>query len=133
MIASGIYINEERRKTYDGARYMTSATVIVTEAGDTSITGPRSLSGKTLALEAGMYHREECVDPLNKELVAKGLPPVVAQDYPAQQGAYQQIMIGRVVLQVRRMVLRDDGVLSRHRLGLYGHPIRNRAAPSLIP
>lgn len=95
MIVSGIYVNEERRKTYDGVRYMKSATVLVTKADNTEIAAPAALSGRTVALEAGTYYREERLDPLNKELAATGKPAVVIQNYPAQQGAYQQVLVGR--------------------------------------
>ncbi|HEV2503534.1 MAG TPA: transporter substrate-binding domain-containing protein [Mesorhizobium sp.] len=95
MIVSGIYVNEERRKTYDGVRYMKSATVLVTKADNSEITAPAMLSGRTVALEAGTYYREERLDPLNKELTAAGKPAVVIQNYPAQQGAYQQVLVGR--------------------------------------
>lgn len=95
LIISGIYINDERRATYDGIRYMRSATVIVTRADDKSISEPVDLSGKTIALEAGSYYGEERVDPLNAELAASGKPAVEVERYPAQQGAYQQLLIGR--------------------------------------
>lgn len=95
LIVSGIYINDERRKTYDGARYMKSATVIVTKADNAEITGPDALSGKTIALEAGTYYKEERIDPLNKQFAADGKAPIAVQDYPAQQAAYQQVLVGR--------------------------------------
>ncbi|MBB6470101.1 polar amino acid transport system substrate-binding protein [Aminobacter lissarensis] len=95
LIVSGIYINDKRRETYDGAPYMKSATVIVTKADNAAIKAPEDLSGKTIALEAGTYYREERVDPLNKDLMAKGVPPLTAQDYPSQQAAYQQVIVGR--------------------------------------
>lgn len=95
VIVSGIYINDERRKTYDGARYMKSATVMVTKADNTELTGPEMLSGKTLALEAGAYYKEDRVNPLNKDFEAAGKALIIVQDYPAQQAAYQQVMVGR--------------------------------------
>lgn len=95
MIVSGIYINDERRKTYDGVRYMKSATVLVTKADNHEISAPAALSGRTVALEAGTYYREERLDPLNKEFAAAGKPEVNIQNYPAQQGAYQQVLVGR--------------------------------------
>lgn len=95
LIVSGIYINDERRKAYDGVRYMKSATVIVAKAGNTDVSAPESLSGKTIALEAGTYYQEERVDPLNAALSAAGRPTVTIQTYPAQQAAYQQVLIGR--------------------------------------
>lgn len=96
LIISGIYINDERRASYDGIRYMRSATVIVTRADDDSITEPADLSGKMLALEAGSYYEEERVEPLNARLAEAGEPEVEVTFYPAQQGAYQQLLIGRV-------------------------------------
>lgn len=96
LIVSGIYINDERRKTYDGARYTKSATVLVTKADDTEITEPEALSGKTVALEAGTYYKADRIDPLNEQLKAAGKAEVAVQDYPAQQAAYQQLMVGRV-------------------------------------
>lgn len=108
MIISGIYINDERRKTYDGARYMKSATVLVTKADNTEISNPDTLSGKTVALEAGTYYREERIDPLNKELAAAGKALLIAQNYPTQQGAYQQVLVGRV-----------DGTLTEEAEGAY--------------
>lgn len=95
LIVSGIYVNDERRKAYDAARYMKSATVLVTKADNTEISGPESLSGKTVALESGTYYKEERIEPLNKQLKAASKAEVTVQDYPAQQAAYQQIMVGR--------------------------------------
>ncbi|WP_161784980.1 transporter substrate-binding domain-containing protein [Hoeflea sp. BAL378] len=95
LIISGIYINEERRQTYDGARYMKSATVLVTKAGNQDISDPQSLSGKTVALESGTYYVEERIDPLNAEFKTAGKPAVTVQDYPTQQAAYQQVLVGR--------------------------------------
>jgi len=95
LIVSGIYINDERRKTYDGARYMKSATVLVAKADNAEVTTPESLSGKTVALESGTYYKEERIDPLNKDLKAAGKAEVTVQDYPAPQAAYQQVMVGR--------------------------------------
>lgn len=95
LIASGIYINDERRKAYDGARYMKSATVIVTQADNTEIAGPDTLSGKMIALESGTYYREERIDPLNSEFATAGKAAIAVQDYPTQQAAYQQVMVGR--------------------------------------
>ncbi|OXC74456.1 Glutamine ABC transporter, periplasmic glutamine-binding protein [Caballeronia sordidicola] len=95
LIISGIYINDERRKAYDGVSYMKSATVIVTKAGNKKITDPETLSGNTIALESGTYYKAERVDPLNKQFAATGRPAVLVQDYPAQQAAYQQVMVGR--------------------------------------
>lgn len=96
IIISGIYINDERRKTYDGAPYMKSATVMVTKADNSELTAPEMLSGKTLALEAGAYYKQDQVDPLNKVFEAEGKPLIAVQDYPTQQAAYQQVMVGRV-------------------------------------
>lgn len=96
MIISGIYINDERRKTYDGVRYMKSATVLVTKAGNGEIGKPEDLSGRNVALEAGTYYKEERLDPLNKVLEAAGKTPVAIHNYPTQQAAYQQVMVGRV-------------------------------------
>lgn len=95
MIVSGIYITDERRKTYDGARYMKSATILVTRAGNTAITAPESLSGKTIALEAATYYKADRIAPLNEQLKAAGKAEVTVQDYPTQQAAYQQLLVGR--------------------------------------
>lgn len=96
LIVSGIYINEKRRETYDGVSYMKSATAMVTKAGSDAIKVPEDLSGKVIALEAGAYYKEERIEPLNKALAAKGQPPVEVQEYPTQQAAYQQVLVGRV-------------------------------------
>ncbi|MCF1505948.1 transporter substrate-binding domain-containing protein [Afifella sp. H1R] len=95
LIVSGIYINDERRQTYDGARYMKSATVIVKKAGNDAVEGPETLSGKSVALESGTYYQEERVDPLNKEFAAAGKPEIAVDTYPTQQAAYQQVLVGR--------------------------------------
>ncbi|MBD9374084.1 transporter substrate-binding domain-containing protein [Rhizobium sp. ARZ01] len=95
LIISGIYINDERRKTYDGARYMKSATVLVTKADNAEIATPENLSGRTIALESGAYYKEDRVKPLNEEFVAGGRAEVSVQDYPTQQAAYQQVLVGR--------------------------------------
>ncbi|WP_295808808.1 transporter substrate-binding domain-containing protein [uncultured Nitratireductor sp.] len=95
LIISGIYINDERRESYDGIRYMRSATVMVTQADNDTISEPADLSGKTVALEAGSYYQQERIDPLNAELAEADKPEVEITLYPAQQGAYQQVLIGR--------------------------------------
>lgn len=95
MIASGMYVTDKRRATYNAVRYMKSATVIVTKADNTTINSPEDLSGKVLALESGSYYQEEQVDPLNVQLSAAGSAPIEVQAYPAQQGAYQQVLGGR--------------------------------------
>jgi len=96
VIISGIYINDKRREVYDGVRYMKSATVIVTKAENTTISKPGDLSGKILALETGTYYGEERVGPLNKKFAEIGSAPITVQEYPSQQGAYQQVLGGRV-------------------------------------
>lgn len=60
------------------------------------LSAPEMLSGKTLALEAGAYYKQDQVDPLNKVFEAEGKPLIAIQDYPTQQAAYQQVMVGRV-------------------------------------
>jgi polar amino acid transport system substrate-binding protein len=95
LIISGIYVNDERRKSYNAVRYMKSATVLVTKADNTEITAPEALSDKTVALESGSYYKAERVDPLNKQFAAAGKPVISVQDYPAQQAAYQQVLVGR--------------------------------------
>jgi polar amino acid transport system substrate-binding protein len=95
LIVSGIYINDKRRQAYDGARYMKSATVIVTKADNAVVTGPDALAGKTVALEAGTYYKEERIDPLNQRFKSEGKAEVGVNDYPAQQAAYQQVLVGR--------------------------------------
>ncbi len=95
LIISGIYVTDKRREVYDAVKYMKSATVAVVGARNEDIRTPDDLSGKSLALEAGTYYREERVDPLNKSLAAAGKEPVKAEDYPTQQAAYQQVIVGR--------------------------------------
>lgn len=95
LIISGIYINDERRQTYDGARYMRSATVLVTKADNDEIDGPEALSGKTVALESGTYYMEERITPLNQAFAGNDEPEAIVQDYPTQQAAYQQVLVGR--------------------------------------
>lgn len=96
IIASGIYVTDKRREVYDAVKYMKSATVIVVQAKDNTISKPEDLSGKSIALEAGTYYREERVIPLNKALTSAGKAEVKAIDYPTQQAAYQQVLVGRV-------------------------------------
>lgn len=95
MIASGIYVTDKRREVYDAVKYMRSATVIITQAGSDSINAPEDLSGRELALESGTYYGEVRVDPLNAELTKAGKTPVNVTNYPSQQAAYQQVMVGR--------------------------------------
>lgn len=96
IIASGIYVTDKRREVYDAVKYMKSATVIITKGDDESIAGPDDLSGRSLALEAGTYYGEERVDPLNAAFKSAGKEPVAVQEYPSQQAAYQQVLVGRV-------------------------------------
>jgi len=95
LIISGIYVTDKRREAYDAARYMKSATVIVTGADNAEVKEPADLSGKVLALEAGSYYGEERVVPLNTKLAEAGIPTITVQEYPSQLGAYQQVLGGR--------------------------------------
>ena len=96
LIISGIYINAERRKSFDGVSYMQSTTVIVTAANNGAINSPEDLSGRIIALESGAYYSEEQIAPLNTDLKTAGKPEVEVRDYPTPQEATQQVMIGRV-------------------------------------
>jgi polar amino acid transport system substrate-binding protein len=94
VIISGIYINDKRREVYDGAPYMKSAVAIMVNSAS-DITKPEDLADRLIALESGSYYREDIVTPLNKELTAAGKKEARTQDYPTQQAAAQQILIGR--------------------------------------
>lgn len=94
-IISGIWITDKRRETYDGARYMHSATVIVVGGDTNDIASPQDLSGRKLALENGTFYGEEIVDPLNAELQQAGRAPIEVDTYPSQQEATQQVLFGR--------------------------------------
>jgi len=96
IIASGIYVTDKRREVYDAVKYMKSATVIVVKGDNDSIAGPDDLSGRTLAIEAGTYYGEERVDPMNAAFAEAGKDAVTVQEYPSQQAAYQQVLVGRV-------------------------------------
>ncbi len=95
VIISGIYINDKRRQVYDGAPYMKSAVAIMINNATTDIAKPEDLADKLIALESGSYYREEIVDPLNKDLATAGKKAARTQDYPTQQAAAQQILVGR--------------------------------------
>ena len=94
VIISGIYINDKRREVYDGAPYMKSAVAIMVNS-TSDIAKPEDLADRLIALESGSYYREDIVTPLNKELTAAGKKEARTQDYPTQQAAAQQILIGR--------------------------------------
>lgn len=94
MVISGIFYTDERAKSFAAVPYLKTAVVALARADATTITDPKDLSGKVVAVEAGTSY-VKILDALNATLAAAGKPPVQVQTYPKQTDAIQQVLVGR--------------------------------------
>ncbi|TCW78765.1 hypothetical protein C5O80_31225 [Burkholderia sp. SRS-46] len=95
LAISGMYVNEERLRTYAAVPYLLSAPAIVTDSGEKAIHGPADLSGQSVAMEAGSSSLL-ILQKLNAQFSVTGRPPIRISTYPTQVDATQQVLGGRV-------------------------------------
>ena len=96
IIASGIYLTEERLATFDAQPYYDTAIVLMTLADNTEITAPEDLAGQTVAVQSGTNYTN-IMNALNEDVQAAGSPAIDIQLYPKQTDAIQQLVVGRAV------------------------------------
>ncbi|MBC8036527.1 MAG: transporter substrate-binding domain-containing protein [Rhizobiales bacterium] len=96
VIISGITLTAERQKTFDAVGYLNTFVVIIGKAGAPALAGPEDLADKTVAVQSGTTYLTR-MEKLNEALAAKGLAPMVIQQYPKQTDAIQQLEVGRVI------------------------------------
>ncbi len=88
-VISGIFVTPDRLKQAGAVTYMHSHRVIIVKAGNPKhITGPNSLKGKTVAVQAGTKY-----EAYLKSLKAK--LGFTLQSYPGDNDAVAQVLIGR--------------------------------------
>jgi len=93
-VISGIFLNKERQKNFDGVGYLSTASVLIGKGGEATIASTDGLSGKTVAVQTGTEY-VKWMDEINAGLKAKNKPPAVAQLYPKASDVIQQVLLGR--------------------------------------
>jgi polar amino acid transport system substrate-binding protein len=93
-VVSGIFLTEKRLKNFDGAAYLSTASVLVGKAGTAPIAGTDELSGKTVAVQTGTDF-VKWMDDINVKLKAAGKPAAEVQLYPKASDVIQQVLLGR--------------------------------------
>jgi ABC-type amino acid transport substrate-binding protein len=95
VVASGIFVTPERTATFPAVPYLASRRVLLVRNGNPQhITNLDSLSGKTVATQAGTQY-EKTLRKLDKDLKAQGKPGLNLQTYPKASDAVQQLVVGR--------------------------------------
>lgn len=95
VVVSGVTIQEKRTKVLSAVPYLKTTRVILVK-GDNPfrIKGPKDLSGKVVAVQAGTSF-VQVMEGVNEELRAAGLAPATVQTYPKATEVFQQLLIGR--------------------------------------
>jgi polar amino acid transport system substrate-binding protein len=97
VVASGIFITEERTATFPAVPYLKSRRVLLVREGNPEGIGTlEDLSGKTAATQVSTEY-EKTLRKLDKELQAQGKPGINIQTYPKASDAVQQLVVGRAV------------------------------------
>jgi len=94
MVISGVVRQPAREARFDAVPYLPTSLVIVARAGTKPLHAMSELSGRTLAVESGTSYAAKIAQE-NPLLVAAGKPPIVIQQYPSEDQAIQQVLIGR--------------------------------------
>lgn len=94
IVASGIYATPERLQTFGAQPYYDSHIVLMTVAGNSEISSPEDLSGKTVAVQSGTNYLK-MIEDLDARLKADGKDGITIQTYPKQTDADQQLVVGR--------------------------------------
>jgi polar amino acid transport system substrate-binding protein len=97
VVASGIFITEERTATFPAVPYLKSRRVLLVREGNPEGIGSlEDLSGKTAATQVATEY-EKTLRKLDKELQSQGKPGINIQTYPKASDAVQQLVVGRAV------------------------------------
>jgi polar amino acid transport system substrate-binding protein len=97
VVASGIFVTEERTKTFPAVPYYKSTRVLLVRNGNPEgIASLEDLSGKTAATQVSTEY-EKTLRKLDKDLKAQGKSGINIQTYPKASDAVQQLVVGRAV------------------------------------
>ncbi len=97
VVASGIFITEERTKTFPAVPYYESSRVLLVREGNPEgIQSLEDLSGKTAATQVSTEY-ERTLKKLDSDLKAEGKEGINIQTYPKASDAVQQLVVGRAV------------------------------------
>jgi polar amino acid transport system substrate-binding protein len=97
VVASGIFVTEERTKTFPAVPYYKSSRVLLVREGNPEgISSLEDLSGKTAATQVSTEY-EKTLRKLDKDLKAQGKSGINIQTYPKASDAVQQLVVGRAV------------------------------------
>jgi polar amino acid transport system substrate-binding protein len=97
VVASGIFVTEERTATFPAVPYYKSRRVLLVRQGNPEgIKALEDLSGKTAATQVSTEY-EKTLRKLDKDLQAQGKPGITIQTYPKASDAVQQLVVGRAV------------------------------------
>jgi polar amino acid transport system substrate-binding protein len=97
VVASGIFITEERTATFPAVPYLKSRRVLLVRSGNPEGIGSlEDLAGKTAATQVSTEY-EKTLRQLDKDLKAEGKPGINIQTYPKASDAVQQLVVGRAV------------------------------------
>jgi polar amino acid transport system substrate-binding protein len=97
VVASGIFVTEERTKTFPAVPYYKSSRVLLVRSGNPEgIKTLEDLSGKTAATQVSTEY-EKTLRKLDKDLKAQGKSGINIQTYPKASDAVQQLVVGRAV------------------------------------
>jgi polar amino acid transport system substrate-binding protein len=95
VVASGLFVTDERTKTFPAVPYLRSSRVLLVKKGNPAgIKSPEDLAGKTVATQSGTEYAKS-LRKLNAELSAARKPEFRLQTYPKASDAVQQVVVGR--------------------------------------
>ena len=97
VVASGIFITDERTATFPAVPYLKSRRVLLVRDGNPEGIGSlEDLSGKTAATQVSTEY-EKTLRQLDKDLKEQDKPGINIQTYPKASDAVQQLVVGRAV------------------------------------
>jgi polar amino acid transport system substrate-binding protein len=97
VVASGIFITDERTKTFPAVPYYESSRVLLVNSGNPEgISSLEDLSGKTAATQVSTEY-EKTLKALDADLKEQGRAGINIQTYPKASDAVQQLVVGRAV------------------------------------
>jgi polar amino acid transport system substrate-binding protein len=95
VVASGLFVTDERTKTFPAVPYLRSSRVLLVKDGNPAgIKSPDDLAGKTVATQSGTEYAKS-LKKLSGELATAGKPKLRLQTYPKASDAVQQVVVGR--------------------------------------
>jgi polar amino acid transport system substrate-binding protein len=95
VVASGLFVTDERTKTFPAVPYLRSSRVLLVKKGNPAgIKSPEDLAGKTVATQSGTEYAKS-LRKLNAEFSAAGKSEFRLQTYPKASDAVQQVVVGR--------------------------------------